>query len=133
MNLELMLHEPSGDVFTDHDRLSRHDSLLCPSSSLGSAIIDEGVDPLRMLAGDGAPEEVSVSSEVAIPLIREALTDSWQPDCMRIGLPHREFGPGWNIVLSWGIYLALDDLLLREQLLHESQGAVPLSWQKDTL
>ena len=46
---------------------------------------------------------------------------------------HREFGPTGDVVDRWGFSLALEDLLPREQLLHEDQGAVALSWQEDAL
>ena len=69
LNLELVRDEALGDVGADLDGLPRHDPLLCTSTSLVGAVVDEGVDPLRMLADDGAPEEVTVCTQVARPLV----------------------------------------------------------------
>ena len=73
MDAGLVGQEHACGLHGDDNGGLRQNSTCGPSSSLAGAVVDEVLDPVRMLPGDGAPEEALVRSATAPPLIRKAL------------------------------------------------------------
>ena len=86
-----------------------------------------------VLADEGAPKEVPVSAEIAVPFVWKSLKDSWQLDSVRPDLTNSQLRPVGDVRVSRHLVLRLDDLGLQEKGMHELQRAVALAWEEDPL
>ena len=133
MDARLVGQEHARGLHGDDNCGLRQDSSCGPSSSLAGAVVDEVLDPVRMLPGDGAPEEALVRSATAPPLIRKALQDSREPSCVGPDPVDGELWPVGDLEVLRGVVLVLHLLLAPEELLQEDQRAVVLLGQEEAL
>ena len=128
-----MSYEHPGDLFADLDGRPRLLSPQSPKPSLTRAVVDEVLNPVRMLADDGTPEETFVSTSTTIPLIRDSLVDTREKNGMLPNLTYSQLGPVRNLHVLWGFSLELHRLRVLEQLLDEAEGAVVFLRQEEAL
>ena len=132
-DLELVLHEHLRNLLGKVDVLGRELSRSCPLLPLPRAIVDQVLDPVRMLPYHGGPEEALVGAAASSPLVWQSWPDPWQAVGVFPDLVHSELRPVRDLDILGGVPLELHDLHLLEQLLHEVQGAVVLLREHEAL
>ena len=129
----LVLEEALGDVGPDDDGLAWDLPRGSSEVPLPPAVVDEPEHPPLVLADDGAPEEFSICPVAAVPFIRQALTNTREPEGFRKDSPHTDLRPVGDVVVLWDVPLVLDGFHPIKQLLNEAQGAVVVLRQEEAL
>ena len=125
-DLELVVEQHRRDARVELDGLPGQHPRRRPQPPLPGAIVDEVLDPVRMLASHGAPEEALVSAVAAVPFARQPLDYSGQPDGVLPDLVDGELWPVGDPHILGYFALVLNDLVALEQLLHEDQRTIVL-------
>ena len=128
-----MLCEHPGDVLAKLKETPRLNAGDLSEPSLSGAVVDDGLNPFRMLPNDGTPEEGLICTSPSVPLVREAITDTRESDGVVPDVAHCELRPHGDLVVLRSCLRKLHDLRSREKLLDEMQGAVVGTWQNEFL
>ena len=128
-----MSQKHARDIWSELEDLSWLESREPSLPSLSGAVVDEVLNPHLMLPDDGHPEELFVCASTSIPLVREPLNDSGEPNRVRPDLINGQLGPVGDLHVLRGVVLVLHLLLAPEELLQEDQRAVILLGQEEAL